>query len=366
MLKALLTGFCLGAANIIPGVSGGTFLLIFNLYGRVFSALNTIDKDAIRKLLSLCLQIIKSRFTPGSIKNLLTFLSDNDLIFLFKLTAGAAIAIVSLSALIKYLLASHFCPTYALFFGLILVSIVIPMKMLRSRTVFLVLFALIGAGLTIFLTVAVDPYAKAVKKSKMYEAKYHETRVDGQGTAVNEATDRKGFFSFSNQYEPDEYLFIMICGAVAVSAMVLPGISGSLVLILLGQYYTVIGAISELKRLSLDSVFFLTAFAFGMILGLLLFSRFVTYVFKRYHDATVSFLLGLMAGSLYALWPFKKAFTITHQYVRLNGSIAVIENAQVFSNINILPESFSQAITALLFCAAGSLIMFMFIKPAGD
>ena len=104
-------GFCLGTANIIPGVSGGTFLLIFNIYERVFAILNRINKDLLPVLCSHGACLVKKLGRRGSVPDFVNFLSENDFIFLLKLLAGAAIAILGLSALMKYLLVHHFSLT---------------------------------------------------------------------------------------------------------------------------------------------------------------------------------------------------------------------------------------------------------------
>jgi len=143
--------------------------------------------------------------------------------------------------------------------------------------------------------------------------------------------------------------------------MILPGISGSLVLILMGQYYEVISAVSGLKSLQLDYVLFLGLFAAGMLVGLLLFAKLVNFVFRRFYNGTMALLIGLMAGSLYALWPFKQT-VVMDQYVRGSGGIALIENAVVHTNINILPQSAAALITALVLCCAGAGVMLVLSK----
>ncbi|MCP4671977.1 MAG: DUF368 domain-containing protein, partial [Desulfobacula sp.] len=122
LIKELLMGFCLGAANIIPGVSGGTFLLIFKIYERVFAILSNINKANIICLLSYIIKIVFKSNKITSFHGFVEFLKNTDFIFLLKLIAGAIIAILSLSSLMKYLIVHQFCATYSLFFGLILVS----------------------------------------------------------------------------------------------------------------------------------------------------------------------------------------------------------------------------------------------------
>jgi len=212
-----------------------------------------------------------------------------------------------------------------------------------------------GAVSTIYVTNAVNPYEKVKMKSKNYENRYlKDQKLQQENLSVKT-------FSFSGKYTSDEYIYTLICGAVAISAMVLPGISGSLVLILMGQYFEVVSAISGLKTLNLDNMAFLGCFTIGIILGGLLFAKLINAVLKKYYDGTMAFLIGLMAGSLYALWPFKKSIIMVQQYIKKDGVISIAENVRVYTNINELPHIGTQ----FYFCAAsfiiGCIIMFFFI-----
>ncbi len=134
--------------------------------------------------------------------------------------------------------------------------------------------------------------------------------------------------------------------------MVLPGISGSLVLILAGEYYTVVKAFSGLKDLQTEHMAYLFFLGIGIIVGLLLFARLVEYIFRRFHDQTIAFLCGLIAGSLYALWPFKEA-VVFDKYVRTDGAITVVNDAVVYTNNNILPKDPSEFLFSMVFCVLG-------------
>ena len=357
LIKELLIGFCLGAANIIPGVSGGTFLLIFKIYERVFSILNNINRANILYILSSIIKIIFKPDKSGSINGFVEFFKKNDFIFLLKLITGAVIAILCLSSLMKYLIIHQFCATYSLFFGLILISIIIPVKMLENKTTYLILFAALGAIATIYVSYSVNPYDKIKKKSEHYEAQYlksdHNITKEKQGVKN---------FSFTGKYTFNEYVYALLCGAIAISAMVLPGISGSLVLILMGEYFAVVSAISGLKTLNLDNMVFLGCFAIGLVFGGLIFARFVNFILKRFYNATMAFLAGLMAGSLYALWPFKNSIIMEQQYVKHDGVITVVENARIYTNINELPVMGEQLYISGLFFITGCIIMLFFIK----
>lgn len=355
LIKEFFIGFCLGTANIIPGVSGGTFLLVFKIYERVFVILNNINKTNIFYFFSCLIKIIVNPNKADLLKDLIDFLRKNDFVFLFKLIAAAVAAIFCLSSLMKYLLVYHFAVTYSLFFGLILVSIIIPVKMVTSKKFYLILFFLLGAGFTIYVTCAVNPYEKVKTKSESYQGQYLKNAEFQQ-----EKQDIKSF-GFKGKYTANEYIYAFICGSISISAMVLPGVSGSLVLILMGEYFEIVSAISGLKSLDIDNFMFLTSFALGIIFGGLLFARFVNLVLKRYYNATMSFLTGLMAGSLYALWPFKKSIVMAQQYIRKDGVISIAHNVRVYTNINEIPQIGPQLYMSLISFMLGCIIMFFFI-----
>ncbi|MCP3872808.1 MAG: DUF368 domain-containing protein [Desulfobacteraceae bacterium] len=356
LIKELLIGFCLGTANIIPGVSGGTFLLIFKMYERVFAILNNINKTNILYVLTSIIKIVFKTDKANNFVNFKAFLKDNDFIFLFKLIVGAVVAIFSLSSLMKYLIVYHFSITYALFFGLILISMIIPVRMLTDKKPHLILFFLLGAVSTIYVTIAVNPYEKVKMKSELYQHQYSKVQV------LDEKKKGSKAFSFTGKYTFEEYAYASFCGALSISAMVLPGVSGSLVLILLGAYFEVVSAISGLKTLNLDYLAFLGCFSIGIILGGLLFARLVSAILKRYYNATMAFLIGLMAGSLYALWPFKKSIIMVQQYIKRDGIICIVENVRVYTNINEFPQIGSELYLSMASFAIGCFIMFFFVK----
>ena len=327
--KEIAIGFCLGTANIIPGVSGGTFLLVFNIYERFFKILSNLSQ-----------------------------LNRHDLSFILKLLAGAVIAILCLSDLIKYLILNHFSIIYSLFFGLIIISIIIPLKMLTYKKTFLVLFYILGAVATIYLTCTIDPYLKIKRKSDIYEKQYLEQNLVKQ---AQQEGNKKTFF-INSQYSFNDYAYIFLCGAIAVSAMFLPGISGSLVLILMGVYFEVLSAISTLKSFNMDNILFLFIFLSGIIIGGLLFARFINIIFNKYYNQVLAFLTGLMAGSLYALWPFKKVVVMSEQYIKQDGIISVVNNLVVKTNINKLPELGFDLIFPCAAFLAGCCIMLLFVR----
>ncbi|MCG8551276.1 MAG: DUF368 domain-containing protein, partial [Desulfobacterales bacterium] len=357
-IKELLMGFCLGVANIIPGVSGGTFLLVFGIYERVFLILNQINRSFVFKCLELVFFCFR-RPVPG-VKNVYAFSRETGFFFLFKLAAGAVAAILALSSLMKYLLLHHFSVTYSLFFGLILVSIIIPIKMLRRFDAWAVLCLLAGIGLTVWISAMVNPYDKVKVKSDHLARAFQVQAASAEGQGPGSEPGKTA--STVQGYSSGDYLYIALCGALAISATVLPGVSGSLVLILMGSYFDVISAISDLKSFHLETVGFLGIFGLGVIFGGLLFARLVSFVLSRFYNATMGFLGGLMAGSLYALWPFKKTVIMAQQYVKQGGEVIRLENVAVQTNINVLPTSHDPVIAAVIFFVLGGIIMMFFVR----
>lgn len=355
-----IVGFFIGLANIIPGVSGGTFLLIFGIYERVIAVLNKLGPNTLIEIIKAKLAVFKAKDKKEEFGNFLKLIDSYDLLFLARLLFGAAVAIVVLSALMEYLLINQFSPTYGLFFGLILISIIIPFKMIKSLKPLLALPFIIGIILTLFVTTSVNPYDKAKKKSDMYKAKY-EMKLGKDLLSEEKKEPEAEPFSYTGRYTVGEYLYAGLTGSVAISAMVLPGVSGSLVMILMGEYFEIVSAISGLKTLELDYIIFLSIFSLGMLFGLLLFAKLVDFVFKKFHDGTMSFLIGLMVGSLYTLWPFKK-FMVINEFVKDGSTIKVIENSVIYTNINILPESTAQFVSAFICFLIGGAIMYFFSK----
>lgn len=361
-LKECIVGFFLGVANIIPGVSGGSFLLIFGIYEKVIEALNKLNGSVVKNILSRSIKTVFSFGKNGTAKQLLDYLTTYNIPFLIRLLIGALVAIVVLSSIMKILLTSHFSITYAFFFGLILVSIIIPVKMLKNWKPLHLLFLVLGASLTIYVSSAVNPYDKAKSKSDMYQVQYEK----GEDKTPQKKSLAK-VFTFTGQYSVSEYLYSGFCGAVSISAMVLPGISGSLVMILMGEYFNIITAISSFKSLNctLDTFLYLGVFALGMLIGLASFARLVNFIFKRFYDGTMMFLIGLMVGTLYTLWPFKEYITMD-QYVKSGGVISVIKDSVIYTNVNIIPQDGSTILYTAISALIGGLIMWWFSKKEID
>jgi len=240
-----IKGMAMGAANVIPGVSGGTIALITGIFERLINAIKSFDIMAIKL------------FFSGKFKE---FIEHTDLYFLIALFAGIGASIISVAKLFAYLF--EFYPIYiwSFFFGLILASVIFVGKTVEKWRFSVVLSFFIGAIAAISITL------------------------------------------LSPASENDSFFYLLICGVVAICSMILPGLSGSFVLILMGNYQLVmIDAVNELR---IDILLPVILGAGGGLLG---FSYILSWVFRKFKDQTISTLTGFILGSLGIIWPWKNA-----------------------------------------------------------
>jgi putative membrane protein len=240
-----LKGVAMGTANIIPGVSGGTIALIVGIFERLINAIKSFNLIAFKLLLK------------GDFKG---FARHTDLIFLVVLFAGVGFAIVSLARIFDFLFHAYPVYIWSYFFGLILASIYFVGKTVSKWTVSAVLSFIIGAMIAIAMVF------------------------------MNPATENSNFF------------YLILCGVAAVCSMILPGLSGSFVLILMGNYQLV--AIDSINNLRFD---ILLPVLIGAAFGLLGFSYLLSWIFKKFRDQTIALLTGFILGSLGIIWPWKRA-----------------------------------------------------------
>ena len=291
-LTLVLKGCCIGVANIIPGVSGGTMAVMLGIYERLIRALHHIGFSTARRLLAI--------FTlkREAVSEARAELHRIDFGFLIAITFGALLAVVASARLIIYLLNEQHDPTYGFFSGLVLTSVIIPLKMLKRFTVKEVVSLLLAAGLTVGLTLSMSGEQRL--ESERRKHKLQESQLSGNaiaGAKVHPAVPQE--VSKDANHAVGVLLYLFFCSAIAVSAMILPGISGSFIFLLLGVYFDVLAAINNRDWIVIGVV------ALGGVVGLLAFTRLLNYVLERHRDLTVSFLIGLMLASLYGLWPFR-------------------------------------------------------------
>ncbi|MGE0708243.1 MAG: DUF368 domain-containing protein [Planctomycetota bacterium] len=277
-------GLCMGSADVVPGVSGGTMALILGIYVRLVAAIRTIDAAALR-------HVLRGRFAAARDHVAWRFLGA--------VACGQALGIVTFTAVIPLprLIQEHPELVYGLFFGLVLGTI-----LALGRDV-----------------IAGPPAGEAPPRGPNGGAACAVAGVLGVAfglfivTAVPVST-------------PETPLFVFACGAISICAMILPGISGSFVLLLLRKYAFVLGALGEVLRGDgphgriRPLVEVVVPFAFGCLLGLLAFSRFLHWLLRRAERATLAFMTGLLIGSLYAIWPFaERTYEVVRDKPRMIG-----------------------------------------------
>ena len=319
-LILVLKGCCIGVANIIPGVSGGTMAVMLGIYERLIHALHHIGFSTVRKLLAIL------TLKKGTISEARTELYRIDFGFLIAITCGALFAVVASARLIIYLQNEQYDPTYGFFSGLVLTSVIIPFKMLKRFTVKECLSLLLAAGLTVGLTFGMS----GEKRLESVRQKHELSDKSGPGKesrlSGNTTTAAPQAVSKDTNHTVDRLLYLFLCSAIAVSAMILPGISGSFIFLLLGVYFDVLAAVDNRDWIVIGVV------ALGGVVGLLAFTRLLNYVLERHHDLTVSFLIGLMLASLYGLWPF-------HSYAMVGVERVNIAHILPQANMNLVITS---------------------------
>ena len=236
----------MGAANVIPGVSGGTVALVTGIYERLINALKSCDLNALKLLFARDFKGVWKHVDGG---------------FLSAILGGVAVSILSLAKVLEYLLGNFEVLTMAFFFGLIAVSVISVGRTVKKWGASALLALLLGT----VLAASVALLAPA-------------------GENANAG-----------------YLFI--CGVVAICSMILPGLSGSFVLIIMGNYALVLGAIGRFD------MGILLPMALGCVLGLLAFAHILGWVYAKYHDQTVALMTGFIVGSLAIVWPWKNTLT---------------------------------------------------------
>ncbi|PIQ33817.1 MAG: DUF368 domain-containing protein, partial [Bacteroidetes bacterium CG18_big_fil_WC_8_21_14_2_50_41_14] len=239
----MLKGVAVGVANIIPGVSGGTIALITGIFERLIDSLKSLGWGAMKLLLS------------GKWK---AFVEKTDLYFLITLLLGVVLAIVLLARVFDFLFQHYPVYIWSFFFGLILASIYYVGRTIGKWILPVVISFIVGTAIALVLTF------------------------------LTPATQNNNFF------------YLIVCGVVAVCSMILPGLSGSFVLILMGNYQLI--AIEAINNRDLAILF---PVALGAVFGLIAFSHLLSWVFKRYKDPTIAILTGFILGSLGVIWPWK-------------------------------------------------------------
>ncbi len=331
----LLRGVAIGLANIIPGVSGGTMALVLGIYGRLIKAIRNIGSKTFT-----CVFRGKEAFIEE--------MKRIDAVMIGAILIGALAAVVGSAKLLVYLLNKHHDPTYGFFFGLVIVSVVVPYRMIKKVSPSAIIAGLLGISLVVGVTVGLSgekrvesARQKAAMKAAKAKAKAGAIAASDAKTAAKKTEKKEKTKKYSVPVDGRSVVLFLIAGAVAISAMILPGISGSFVLLLMGVYFDVLACINERNFVLLG------IFALGCLVGVAVFSRLINFALERFHDATLAFLAGLVVGSLYAIWPFK--------------SFAIVAGQRV-DKANILPAGFGgNEIVTVATVIAGAAIVGVFV-----
>lgn len=289
-LLIILKGFILGISNIIPGVSGGTVALILNIYKRIIASIGKLSFITIKSIIRLL------SFRRKHFDNFKKEMIHVDALFLVLILFGAAAAFIAFSNLITILLETQHDITYGFFFGLILASIVIPFSKIKNKNFKVFLSILIGIAIIIILSLLISD-EEQIKNAKIA----YEISMASQGIKADIDITR--------------FIIIFFTGMLVTSAMILPGISGSFIALMLGQYFFLLQAVSEGKLL------ILSIFAIGALVGLKLFTKVMNYLFNKCHDVFMAFITGLVLGSLWITWPFKNIFIVGDEKLYLSNKI---------------------------------------------
>jgi putative membrane protein len=296
-----LKGVGMGAADVVPGVSGGTVAFIAGIYEELINSLKAIDVEALQMLFRLRLADFWKKINGN---------------FLITVLAGILTSLLTLARLMTYLLEHEPILLWSFFFGLILVSSPLILKSISRWNAGTVLSFLFGTGIAFIITV------------------------------------------LSPAQTPTNLLFIFVCGALAICAMILPGISGAFILLLIGKYEYMMQA---LIAFNLPVIL---VFAFGCVTGLIGFSRFLSWILAHYRYATLALLSGFMIGSLNKVWPWKE---VTLFRIDPNGNqVAAFDRSilpwQYFAKTGQDPQIFK----AVLFAAIGIFVVVLIEKVAAS
>ena len=251
-------GMCMGAADVVPGVSGGTIAFITGIYDELINSIKSINAASLKM------------FFTGKWGEFWKMINGKFLLFLL---AGIGISVFSLAKIITWLLVAYPVLVWSFFFGLVLASTWFVGKDVKERNWKTGLGFLLGAALAFYITVATPA----------------ET--------------------------PSHFLFIFLCGAIAICAMILPGISGSFILVLLGKYFFIMEAV---KTLDLKVI---AVFGIGACVGITSFSRLLSYALSHMRNITLAVLSGFMLGSLNKVWPWKETIEGVEQNIAPNAFV---------------------------------------------
>ena len=285
--QIFLKGVAMGGADVVPGVSGGTIAFITGIYERLLKAISSFDADALQHLLKFRWKALWQHVDGA---------------FLTALLSGILLSILTLAKVIHYLLDHHPIQLWSFFFGLVIIASYMVAKEITEWNGRVIIAGIAGIAIAFFITQATPA----------------ET--------------------------PTGLWFIFLSGALAICAMILPGISGSFILLILGKYAYILEAVNE-RDLAVIAVF-----AIGCVIGLLSFSRLISWLLDRYYNTAIALLAGFMVGSLNKIWPWKEVVS-----TRMNSDGEEVP----FITQNVLPGQYTEVMGEPSYL--GQAILFMII-----
>lgn len=293
-LLLTLKGMAMGAADVVPGVSGGTIALITGIYEELIFSIKSINLKALKLLLA------------GKPAAFWKAINGN---FLLSVVLGIGISIFSLAKGLTFLLHNYPILVWSFFFGLIIASTIYVARTIKTWDAGAVIAGIAGIVIAYFITV-ISP------------------------TEANTS-----------------WYYIFFSGMIAICAMILPGISGSFILVLLGMYQFILGAVGDLN------IPVLLLFLAGAAIGIVAFSNFLSWLLKNFHNLTIALLAGFMVGSLNKIWPWKE---VTESFIDRHGEVRPLAER------NILPGTYesitgneSWLLGAIFFLIVGFVLIFV-------
>ena len=290
----VLKGMSMGAADVIPGVSGGTIAFITGIYEELVNSIKSINLNAIKL------------FFTGKFKE---FWKAVNGAFLLSVLVGIGISIFSLAKGLEYLLTHYPILVWSFFFGLIVASAIYVARTIKNWNAGTILSGIIGIIVAYGITVISPAEANTA------------------------------------------YWFVFVSGIIAICAMILPGISGSFILVLLGMYKFILGAVGDMN------IPVLLTFIAGAAIGIIAFSNVLSWLLRKYHNLTITMLVGFMVGSLNKVWPWKE---VTETIIGRHGELKTVAEQ------NILPGTYEQLtghqawlFSAIALAIAGFLLIFV-------
>lgn len=291
-------GIAMGAADVVPGVSGGTIAFISGIYEELIESIDKINLGVFKV------------WKKEGFKTAWKSINGS---FLLALFSGIAISILSLAKLIKWLLHNEPILLWSFFFGLVLASIIYIAKQIKGWSPKIIIAIILTSAISYYITLA-EPFAS-----------------------------------------PDSPFYLLFCGFIAIIAMILPGVSGAFILLILGAYQTAIDTINNLRDglftgnmdLFKDALLKFVLLAIGAVIGLKVFSKALNWMFKHQKNLTLAILTGFMVGSLNKIWPWKK---ILKTRVNSEGDEVTLLDQ------GILPSSYdgdNQIVLAIIFVVVG-------------